>query len=77
MVAIPIDTYYCTPRNGKEWDFANVHCGETILFGIVQGVLAVVLDFYIFVLPIPIVLKLQMSLKRRLSVIAVFGTAIL
>lgn len=77
IVQIPIDAYYCTPRNGKTWGFENIHCDRTIPWAIVHGVVAVVLDFYIFLLPIPIVIRLQMSLKRRLSIIGVFGTAIL
>lgn len=46
-------------------------------YTLVQGVLSVVLDVYIFILPIPIVLTLQISLKRRLSILGVFGTAVL
>ena len=72
-------TLWCTPRAGEKWSFESLahNCPKDAVYGMVQGVLAVVLDLYIFLLPIPIVMGLQMSLKRRLSILGVFGTAIL
>jgi hypothetical protein len=43
----------------------------------VQGVLAVVLDLYIFILPIPIILNLRLPKRKKLSVLFVFMTAAL
>lgn len=76
---IPIATYYCTPRIGKPWDPVTItnSCVKFTTYTLVQGVLSVVLDVYISILPIPIVLTLQISLKRRLSILGVFGTAVL
>ena len=76
---IPIVTYYFTPRIGQPWTVVAVSdtCSVLSTFVLVQGVLSVVLDLYIFVLPIPIVSKLPISLKQRLSILAIFGTAIL
>ena len=76
---IPIATYYFTPRIGQPWTVvaANVTCSVLSNFVLVQGVLSVVLDLYIFILPIPIVSKLPISLKQRLSILGIFGTAIL
>ena len=76
---IPIATYYGTPRIGQPWDTVagTEICANLTPFLLVQGVLSVVLDLYIFILPIPIVSKLPISLKQRLSVLGIFGTAIL
>ena len=76
---IPIVSYYCTPRIGKPWDpFAIARsCTNFTTYTVIQSVLSVALDLYVFILPIPIVVKLQMSPKRRLSVLGIFGTAIL
>lgn len=78
-IGIPIQSWYCAPRASDPWGLETVGktCGDTILFGMIQGTLAVVLDIYIFLLPIPSVLGLQMTLKKRLSVLSVFATAIL
>ncbi|KAM0802371.1 hypothetical protein BDR22DRAFT_887605 [Usnea florida] len=71
-------TLWCAPRGGEK-DLKDItqKCEKDILFGLIQGVLGVVLDLYIFLLPIPTILGLQMSLRRRLSILSVFGTAIL
>ena len=71
-------TLWCTPRGGeKDLKDTTQKCEKNILFGLIQGVLGVVLDFYIFLLPVPTIIRLQMSLRRRLSILGVFGTAIL
>ena len=73
-----IGTLWCTPRAGEKWDIEDLaRCEKDTIWGVVQGVLAVVLDLYIFFLPIPVVLSLQMSKKRRFSILGIFGTAIL
>ena len=78
-VNIPIATYYGTPRIGQSWEDVawTETCANLTTFVLVQGVLSVVLDLYIFILPIPIVSKLPISLKQRLSILGVFATAIL
>ena len=77
--SIPIVTYYFTPRVGQPWSVVavTVSCPVLTNFILAQGILSVVLDLYIFILPIPIVSKLPISLKKRLSILGVFGTAIL
>ena len=77
LIVYPVDSYFCTPPIGKAWHLENFNCDKTRPWAVVQGVMAVALDLYIFCLPIPVVLRLQMSLSRRLSVLSVFGTAVL
>ena len=79
---IPIQIYCSVPvigRIGRGWNVETVDKYYEIvaIYSIVQGVLSVVLDLYIFLLPIPVILRLQMSQKKRLWVLGVFGTAIL
>lgn len=78
-INIPFESWNCAPRAGDPWGLETVGktCVDNIMFGLVQGVLAVALDLYIFFLPIPIILNLQMSLNKRLAVLGVFATAIL
>jgi len=44
---------------------------------IVQAVIGTALDVYIFVLPLPTLLKLRLERAKRLQLAAVFGTALL
>lgn len=41
---------------------------------IVQGVANVVSDFYLLVVPLPAVWDLKLPLKKRLGILAIFGT---
>ena len=76
-INIPFVSWNCAPRAGHAWSLENINCDQNITFGVVQGVLSLALDLYIFFLPIPVVLNLKMSLNRRLAVLGVFGTAFL
>ena len=42
-----------------------------------NGIFGLVSDIYLLVLPIPIVWRIQMPLRKRLGVLAIFGTGIL
>ena len=72
------ESYFCTPRPGHKWDLSiGQACSHNIIWGVIQGVLNVVLDIYMLVLPIPAVLNLQLSKGKKVGVLAVFGTALL
>lgn len=45
--------------------------------GVVQSAVGTFIDLYIFVLPIPFLLSLQMPKRRVLGLIGVFSTALL
>ena len=78
-INIPISAYYCAPSGGKSWDLTEIalKCEKSAILGLVQGPLNIVLDLFIFVLPIPVVIRLQMSYRRRMAVLSVFFTGIL
>ena len=77
--SIPIETLTSAPRIGQPWNVETINRKYKIatIYSILQGVFSVALDLYIFLLPIPVILRLQMSLRRRCSILGVFGTAIL
>lgn len=76
---VPIQIYCSAPVIGREWNSHIVDRDYRIvaIYSIVQGVLSVVLNLYMFLLPIPVILGLQISQKKRLWILGVFGTAIL
>lgn len=74
-----IATYYETPRTGEAW--INVLQDGRVLIPLrwwqAQSALAIVLDVYIFVLPLPTIFKMNMPTRQRISVIAVFSVALM
>ncbi|KAF2829893.1 hypothetical protein CC86DRAFT_391950 [Ophiobolus disseminans] len=70
-------SYYDVPRVGQSWEELifndTVHKG--IPAGITLGVVSVLVDVYIFVLPLPTLFRLSMPLAKRIQVIALFATA--
>ena len=78
-VNIPVEAYYCAPSAGKAWTLSNLlpKCEQSLYLALVQGPLNLILDLVIFVLPIPVVMGLQMSLRKRVAVLAVFFTGLL
>ncbi|KAL7951824.1 hypothetical protein V8C42DRAFT_339731 [Trichoderma barbatum] len=77
--SVPIEIAFAAPRPGETWTslLTSGNPGKIIYFGPVQGSLAVIIDIAIFVLPLPVLWKLNMSLRRRLALCAVFFTALM
>lgn len=70
----------CIPRPGSSWFVAVLSPGCTtqgIKLAYVVGSFGVVSDFYLFCLPIPVVLRLQMPRKKKIAVCAIFMTGFL
>ncbi|KAL5046071.1 hypothetical protein BDW71DRAFT_70257 [Aspergillus fruticulosus] len=76
---VGLESYFCAPHAGEAWDelLTNGRPAKMIYWGIIQGTLAVLLDLYIFVLPLPRLWTLQRPLWKRLQIMAVFSTAML
>ncbi|KAL4786386.1 hypothetical protein BJX76DRAFT_355112 [Aspergillus varians] len=76
---VALESYFCAPHVGQSWNdlLTNGMPERMIYWGIVQGTLAVILDLYIFVLPLPRLWKIQRPMWKRLQIMAVFSTAML
>jgi hypothetical protein len=79
MTAIPLLSYFCTPPIGGSWSSLDVFakCKKLLDWAVIQGSLDIVLDIYIFVLPLPVVLGLQMPMGKKLGVLVIFLTGLL
>ena len=78
MPYVPLSAYFCSPHTGQPWSLVvELRCSKLELWAVIQGTLAVAIDVYIFILPIPVVLGLQMSRRRKFAMLAVFGFALL
>ncbi|KAM0525736.1 hypothetical protein ACHAPE_000447 [Trichoderma viride] len=78
-VTIPLEIAINAPHPGDTWAdlLINGQVQKLLPWGVVQGSLAVVIDLYIFILPLPVLWRLNMSLRKRIAVCAVFFTALM
>lgn len=82
-VSIGALSYAGTPHIGQSWDdvvFETFrHRGKVfaMYWAMGLGVVGTVIDMYIFVVPLPVLSKLQLSVRRRIQLFAVFLTGFL
>ncbi|RHZ58925.1 uncharacterized protein CDV56_103076 [Aspergillus thermomutatus] len=76
---VGLESYFAAPHVGESWDdlLVNRRPEHLIYWGVVQGTLSVVLDIYIFILPLPLLSKLQLPPKKRWQILAIFSTAMM
>jgi hypothetical protein len=76
--SIPLTAWYCAPHVGHSWGAAaGEKCPYTLPWVVAQAVLSVVLDIFIFVIPMPILSRLNLPTRRKYGVLSVFATAVL
>ena len=76
---IPIAAYFNAPSPGGDWDdvLFNGRPQRSLWWGITQASLSILLDLYIFILPLPVIFKMNLTLKKRAQVLAVFFMAVM
>ncbi|KAI1478785.1 hypothetical protein F4774DRAFT_144272 [Daldinia eschscholtzii] len=80
LAYIPVSLVLCyfdAPHVGQTWEDV-FHSGlptRGIPGGITIGVASVIVDIYIFILPLPTIFSLNMSFSKRIQLIALFTTA--
>lgn len=75
---IGVSSYFCAAHPGEAWDYnVGIRCGNkgALKWLIVSAALSLLLDLYILVLPIPQIISLNLSLRRRLGVSVIFLAA--
>lgn len=77
----PLAGIYGAPKPGHSWDSLleslEINAKPFALGGAVQSAFSTVLDIYIFILPLPILLKLQLMPRQRFQLLGIFSTALL
>ncbi|KAI1211124.1 uncharacterized protein F4807DRAFT_25650 [Annulohypoxylon truncatum] len=76
---IPLSAIFVAPPRGQPWVsmLTSDAPKKMVIWGIVQSSITILLDFYIFFLPLPVILKLNMPMGRRLQLFGVFTTALM
>lgn len=79
LVVVPFIAHYCTPASGYGWSSRELSasCKKLIAYAIVQGASNILLGIYVLILPMPIIWKLQMPLKKRIAVLSIFATGLM
>lgn len=70
---------FFTPSVGQTWDdvVLTAKVDGSLVWTVVSSVMNLVLNLYIFFLPLPIIARLSWPLGKRLKVAALFSTAFL
>lgn len=80
-LTLAIMSYYGAPHAGHTWDELAVESVGTTIFALYWSVgfgpLNIVLDIYIFVLPLPVIYRLNISWTRKAQIFGVFFIAVL
>lgn len=77
-ITVPLGLVYCMPHNGNPWGFAVLaNCNHLATPGLVQAGMNIAADITIFVLPLPIIAKLQMPTSKKVALAGIFATGIL
>lgn len=70
----------CAPHNGESYliGYNRPQCVKSVAnLSIANAACNLIADFYLIVLPLPIIWKLQMSAKRKYALIGLFATGFL
>ena len=69
----------CAPSKGRTWLEMSFtpKCRSLQDYGIAQGTMNLISDFYLLFIPIPAVLSLQLPMRKKIGVIAIFMTGFL
>ena len=71
---------YCVPRSGESYGSPSVaaRCNPpSLTIDLTQGVFGFISDLYLFILPMPFIWGLQVPLRRKLGIAAVFATGVM
>ena len=81
LVSLILFSVMCAPRDGQSQfsylsALASPRCTQSRGLVLAQGVVNIVSDLYLIILPLPAIWSLQMPLKRKLGVAAMICTGI-
>ncbi|KAI0441101.1 hypothetical protein F4803DRAFT_563281 [Xylaria telfairii] len=78
IINIPLCAIFNAPRVGETWGslITSGRPQKIVIWAIIQSVLAIGLDLFILILPIPIIMKLHLSTEKKIRLLAVFTVAV-
>jgi hypothetical protein len=73
-IVMPINS---APAAGTSWGTPNPHNDDNTKVSLAVGIVNLLVDLFVLYIPIPIVLKMNLSLKRKIGVLAMFLTGLM
>ena len=72
--SVPLIAIFCVPRKGDRWASLTTfaRCKQAEPDAVAQGAGNITLDLYLLLLPLPVISGLQIPLKKKIGVAAVF-----
>ena len=70
MAVQVVSTIRCAKPTGGD----SAVCGNEYTITVTQSVINICTDFYVLVLPVPCVLKLQITTRQKVGILAIFAT---
>ena len=67
----------CLPDNGGSWAEAGQKCNKTSIYAYIPGPAGVAFDLFLIYLPASVVIHLNIPLRRKIGVLAIFMTGML
>lgn len=68
--------YLCAPHLGEQWTTeVGLRCNDGVNWDTTSAAMAVVLDLYILLLPMPMLRTMSLSVRRKCGLVVVFATA--
>lgn len=78
---LAIMSYFAAPHAGHTWDELVLDFIGTTIFplkwGVAQSAVNTMLDIYIFILPLPVIYRLNLSRRRKAQLLGVFFIGVL
>ncbi|KAF2488554.1 hypothetical protein BU16DRAFT_473457 [Lophium mytilinum] len=77
FMTVPMAFYWCMPHNAP-WNMAVLGtCNMMATPGLVQGSINIAADITIFLLPLPVIMRLQIPTSKKIALSAIFATGLL
>lgn len=75
---LAVAAYFCAPHAGKGWDAMILYsCSRSGFYYIISGGANLALDIFMLVLPLPVILRLQLPMNKKVGILAIFMTGLL
>ena len=75
---IPLAAILTAPHTGETWAsvLRSGRPQKDLIWGVVQAAINILLDLLIFILPVPVILRLHLSTRKKIQLLSVFTTAL-
>lgn len=68
-----VSAVMCGPKVGHPWEFTvAAKCVRISIIAVILGIVNSALDLFLLILPIPVILPMQLSVRKKIGILAIF-----